>query len=290
MVKHQQKTQLFQFLDLLPRRWGFALYHKLQQLADKKTLPQKIKPAERTFQTARDLCEKHQVPLEGGTLIEIGSGWLPIMPYFFLTEGKVSEVHSYDLNEHYQKKAVAALNDFFTTRFPNQFPKVHTKHYPLASGLVYHPKTNLVAAALPEASLVFSRFVLEHVRPEDIQAMHLKFAKELPPGSHLLHFISPSDHRAHSDQTLSLQDFLQYSEAEWNGIQTKFDYHNRLRLPQYLSIFEACGFEIVFVSHDNPEPGSKRHQQFSALDIHPDFQHFTEKELTAGSIVVLLKT
>ena len=289
-MNHKRKTQLFHFLDLLPRRFGFALYHTLQRLADKKSLPQKIQPAEATFRNAQTILQQHGINLESSSIIEIGSGWLPSIPYFFLSEAKVAEVHTYDFNQHYNTNAITALNAVFKERFPKSFPPVQPNNYGLAQGVTYHPKTNLIHSALPNSALVFSRFVLEHVTPEDLREMHQKFKKELPAGTHILHFISPSDHRAHSDRSLSLQDFLQYSEAEWNKIQTKFDYHNRLRLPQYLSLFKGCALEVLSVSHDNPDPESKRYRQFKAVTVHDDFKDFTEEELTAGSIVVLLKT
>jgi hypothetical protein len=89
------------------------------------------------------------------------------------------------------------------------------------------------------------------------------------------------------DKNLSLQDFLQYSEAEWKKKQTKFDYHNRLRLPQYLAIFKAAGLELLHVEYD--QPSAKTFNKFSAVPIHEDFKKFTDEELTAGSINVVLK-
>lgn len=157
----------------------------------------------------------------------------------------------------------------------------------MPKNIAYYPNTNLIAADLPETDLIFSRFVLEHVKPEDLTLMHKKFRRGLKPGSLIVHLISPSDHRAYVDKNLSLQDFLQYSEAEWKKKQTKFDYHNRLRLPQYLAIFKAAGLELLHVEYD--QPSAKTFNKFSAVPIHEDFKKFTDEELTAGSINVVLK-
>ena len=104
----------------------------------------------------------------------------------------------------------------------------------------------------------------------------------------MLHLISPSDHRAYSDSSLSLQDFLKYSEEEWDKVQTKFDYHNRLRLPHYLKILSE-DFEVLYFEHDKIDINSDSYKKFKKLSIHRDFSGFSDQELMAGSINILLK-
>lgn len=167
---------------------------------------------------------------------------------------------------------------------------LESDEYGLPDFVDYHPNTNLIEADLPnEANFVFSRFVLEHVRPEDILRMHQKLNNDGSDDLHIIHLISPSDHRAYNDPSLSLLDFLQFSSTEWKRIQTKFDYHNRLRLPQYLNIFEQAGFEVLFEEHTGLDSKSKQFQLFKQLHIHSDFAGMTEEELCAGAINVLLR-
>ena len=154
----------------------------------------------------------------------------------------------------------------------------------------YHPKANVITAELPQkVDVIFSRFVLEHVTPTDMVAMHKRFAEKYGPETLILHFISPSDHRAFSDSTISHYDFLRYSQKEWNRIQTKFDYHNRLRLPQYLQLLEVAGMEVLYLEHDQAEPGSKKYDMFKRIPLHADYSNFSDVELTAGSINILLR-
>jgi hypothetical protein len=103
-----------------------------------------------------------------------------------------------------------------------------------------------------------------------------------------IHLISPSDHRAYSDSSLSLYDFLKYSNEEWDSIQTKFDYHNRIRLPQYLQLFEK-NFEIVSLEFDSCKEGSEQHRKFKKFKINELYENYSDEELTAGSIAILLK-
>jgi len=107
----------------------------------------------------------------------------------------------------------------------------------------YNPKQNLITSKLPKnVKLYFSRFVLEHVTPEDI-----------------------------------------------DNIQTKFDYHNRLRLPQYIDIFEEIGFKIAYLDYDKVSKNSKKYEDYKKLKIYSDYAKFKEEHLLAGSINLLLR-
>lgn len=283
------KSILFRFLNVLPGRISYPVYHKLQELLRNKDLELATAPAIRTFDHLLNILEDLKIDIKGKTFLEIGSGWLPILPYCIKFIGGANEVNTYDLNRHFSKFRNKKFHDFFSKKFKKNLPPM-TEAYGLPLGINYFPYTNLIYEELNKPDIVFSRFVLEHVTPGDLMAAHRKFKRELIPGSYIVHFISPSDHRAYDDKDLSLQDFLKYSEEEWNRIQTRFDYHNRWRLPQYLDLFKELEFEIVYLTYDVPPKNAATYQKFLQLEIHPDFSRYSNEELTAGSIVVVLKT
>lgn len=162
--------------------------------------------------------------------------------------------------------------------------------YGLPDFVEYHPRTNFITAKLNKnADFVFSRFVLEHVKPDDIYLMHKKIHKDLKDEVIVFHHISPSDHRAYTDKSISYYDFLKYSKTEWDNIQTKFDYHNRLRLPEYLDIFKKVGFKVIYLDHDQVDKNSEKYKTFKSIKLHADYTKFTEEEILAGSILVLLE-
>ncbi|WP_081211273.1 class I SAM-dependent methyltransferase [Salegentibacter sediminis] len=286
-LKLKLKEGLFRILNLLPEKQGFYFYHKIQDVVNGENMLQRVKTNEPSFGLLQRLLQEKGLSLKGKNILEIGSGWAPVMPYFMLFHGKAKSVSTFDLNRHFSKKAVYRLNEVFFSEYGIRITPEPKRAYHLPKNIEYYPNTNLIAADLPETDLVFSRFVLEHVKPEDLRLMHKKFKRDLKPGSLIVHLISPSDHRAYVDKNLSLQDFLQYSEAEWQKKQTKFDYHNRLRLPQYLAIFKAADLELLHVEYD--QPGEDIYKKFRAVKIHEDFKHFTDEELTAGSINVVLR-
>lgn len=287
-MNHKIKTGIFKLLDVLPSRIGFGIYHYLQHFSENSNLGYKVKSTEATFNELQRICIQTGIELKDQPILEIGSGWLPLIPYFFRYKAQSGTVHTYDLNTHYQKKSILELNAIFSQQYKNLVVPDPENKFGLPAGVDYHGSENLIHAKLPEVKIIFSRFVLEHVRPEDIRSMHEKF-KALGKEVYIIHFISPSDHRAYSDRSLSLQDFLQYSAKEWDAVQTQFDYHNRLRLPQYLKIFTDLGYQVIYQSHDQAKPGTPQYEQFKKLRIHPDFAAMTDEELTAGSINVVLK-
>ena len=286
-LKLQSKNALFKLLEMLPPNAGFAIYHYLQKLLSGDKILQKIKSTESSYSHLVEIANRLKVGIEGKDVMEIGSGWLPLMPYHFLFRGAAKRVFTYDINKHYSSRSIKKLNEIYKKKFEVDF-EVQPPFF-LPETLRYFPNTNLSKETSLQADIVFSRFVLEHVHPEDIYAIHQNLKRNLEKGSYIFHFISPGDHRAYVDKSLSLQDFLKYSEQEWMHRCTRFDYHNRLRLSQYLDLFNELGFEVVYLDYDSAKPGSPAYKSFKNVTLHEDFKSLSDEDLTAGSINIVLK-
>jgi predicted SAM-dependent methyltransferase len=285
-MKHTTKTKIFKGLSVLPNRLGYSIYHLLQNIGGNQSFESKVKSTKNTYEKVVEILSKNSIDLLDKKIAELGSGWVPIFPYQLIIDGKAKKVDTYDINEHFNNKEIEQLNSFSASNHDVVFEK--KGKYNLLKGVSYFPKTNICDGDLKDIDLVLSRFVLEHVTPKDLFEIHDFLYSNLKPGGLVLHLISPSDHRAYTDSSLSLQDFLKYSEEEWNQIQTKFDYHNRLRLPQYLEILSK-NFEILYFEHDEINTDSDSYKKFRKLKIHEDFSSFSDQELMAGSINILLK-
>ena len=60
------------------------------------------------------------------------------------------------------------------------------------------------------------------------------------------HVIHHYDHNARHDTGLNPIHYLQYSERQWNLLQTELvNYQNRLRNKQFIEIFESNGFKVI---------------------------------------------
>lgn len=285
-MKHSTKTRIFKILSLLPNRMGNLLYHFLQNIKKDVSIEHKINSTKNSYLTVVRILRENNINLENLSVAELGSGWVPAFPYILILEGKAKDVDTYDINEHFNLKEIDALNKYYSNKYNIEVEK--KGKYPLLKKVSYFPKTNILKGKLDNTDLVVSRFVLEHVPADNIVEIHDFLFSNLKSGSYVLHLISPSDHRAYNDSSLSLQDFLKYSEEEWNQIQTKFDYHNRLRLPQYLQLFENS-FEVIFYEHDRINYESESFKKFKKLQVHRDFKKYSDQELMAGGINILLK-
>lgn len=287
-LKLKSKNTLFKILNKLPEKVGNSVYHKVQEWFDTNSIHYKIKSSQNSYLTFDRLIKKVGISLYYKSVIEIGSGWLPLMPYFFKYMGNISAVETYDLNKHYNKKNINNLNREFSKKFGIPVERAQNGKFNLPEGIRYYPKTDFTKVHVNNAELVFSRFVLEHLSPLDIKRLHQKFKKELPE-AYIIHLISPSDHRAYVDKNLSNQDFLRFSEKEWKKKQTRFDYHNRLRLPQYLEIFKDLRYEILFLEFESANKESETYKKFKTVPLHDNYRKYSDDELTAGSINIVLR-
>jgi len=290
-MNHKIKSLIFKSLDVVPNKIGYGIYHQLQKFLNRNSVQFKTKTNKRSFDEALEILEKANISTKNKTILELGSGWAPIIPYFFTHFAAASNVVTYDINEHYDAKTIAKLNAHFKSEFDIDIVTEKGK-YALPKNIKYYPNKNLAnpkTLSNDPVDIIFSRFVLEHIPPEELLRIHENFAQIISKNTAVLHMISPSDHRAYNDKSLSYYDFLKYSTEEWKKNHTKFDYHNRLRLPDYLKIFDEAGFKVISLDHDSCDKDSEKYKKFKELTLHKDFENYTEEELLAGSINVLLE-
>ncbi|WJS95114.1 hypothetical protein NYQ10_01375 [Flavobacterium johnsoniae] len=288
-MNHKIKTLLFKTIALLPSKIDDYCYHKIQSFFDKSTLEGRLKSVDSTYLRLSKVLKDLNVDLKDKTVFEIGSGWFPAMPYFFKYKFQTEKVITIDINKHFKKETVLELNGLFSNIYDVSIAPELNNKYGLPEDVVYFPNYDIVKEDFPEVDFVFSRYVLSHMNENDVDDLHKKMKTQLKEGSIVVHFISPSDLRQHGDNSLSLQDFLQYSKEEWAKIRTKFDYHNRLRLPQFIEIFKKYNYEILHLDYESLQKGNKRYDLFKQVKLHEDFAKYSDEELTAGNILVVLK-
>lgn len=129
-----------------------------------------------------------------------------------------------------------------------------------------------------EASVVYSRAVLEHIPVDVLRGLFREFARILEPGlGYACHIIDNSDHWAHGDRRLSMLNFLRFSDGYWQRLSINpLDYMNRLRHSQYLELIESSGFKVVA---DESEPDARALADLNHLPLHPQFKRFGREDL-----------
>ena len=203
-------------------------------------------------------------PVHDQELMEVGTGWLPVLPLCFALAG-ARRVHTFDLNRHMRHSAVPAalkriemhLTELANaSRQPESEVRMRYARLSAASsgtdmleraGIIYHAPANATVTGLPDASisLVFSNSVLEHV-PADILGPMMRESKRiLTPDGLVLHSVNCGDHYAYFDRSITPIHYLRFDERQWRRWNNDILFQNRLRPSDFIDSAEREGLVVV---------------------------------------------
>ncbi|MFT3747649.1 MAG: class I SAM-dependent methyltransferase [Agriterribacter sp.] len=133
-----------------------------------------------------------------------------------------------------------------------------------------------------------SSVTMEHI-PENDNLLILKECHRiLNKGGILSVKIDYKDHWSYFDKSISIYNFLQYSEQDWKKYNPSLHYQNRMRHSDYMRIINQSGFEVVKEVPFLPSEEDKKKLAATKLDKH--FQNYTFDDLgIRGSEIVLRK-
>jgi hypothetical protein len=279
---YNYRLYFYKFLQILPKHAGNRIYLGLQKFFG-QLKPENYLNSGLNFKNSLNLDN-----LKDGTLIlEIGTGWFPIVPYLVIDHLRTNENNKIKLYSYDLRKLCSIENQSITQKLMdlpietveqfNYFPEIDlTKHN--FEELVEHKNV-----------LVFSKATLQHIPIDIIKDIHLNLIRNFPRHE-IFHLINCNDHRQHTDKNLSKYEFLKYSDLKWSKLCTRFDYHNRMRLKEYIQLFEELGYNLESVSFE--EPNERDLQEFKS-NIFPNledrFKKFSAIDNTAGSLLLKLK-
>lgn len=225
---------------------------------DKWTLEQGIRQI--------DILESVNYDIRGKRVMELGTGWQPIIPIVFFLGGADSLL-LVDIQRLLDARAffstVKSLFPYFTEISERlQIPKhdlekalniqpdkplpYYLKHF----NMEYLAPCDVSTADLPQNSidLIISNAVFEHIRPELLRRLLARFRFFLNENGKMVHFIDNSDHWEHGDKKISRLNFLKFSDRIFSLLSSfnPLDYQNRLRHFEYIEMFENSGYHIDF--------------------------------------------
>ena len=249
--------------------------------------------------------ERHGVRLEGATVLEIGTGWHPVLPALLVLLG-AGRVVTVDLTCWLSPRTLEDTADGIdqaADRLAGDLGIDAGSSRDLAAQL----REALTAGADPQAALarigiearwpvdarssglpasscdcVLSSNVLEHVPPRALRAMAADWARVLRPEGVTAHHVDPGDHFT-TDHRITSVNFLRFSPRAWRLIGAGGAYHNRLRCPDYPALLEHAGFELVAVDVETDEEALVA-LQAGAVRPHATFARYSDEEL-AGTLV-----
>lgn len=197
--------------------------------------------------------------LERATVLEIGSGWHPVIPLLFHLAG-APRVLMADQSRLMDAALVASACRFLERHRDEVTARGLRAPVPAAAldaaapldallarfGLEYLAPVDL--AAIPDRSVdvVVSRAVLEHIPLKVLEAITAQCRRVLAPGGYICHVVDNTDHYAHGDHSIDYANFLKFDDWQWRLLTLgPLSFTNRLRHSDYRGLFERAGLRIV---------------------------------------------
>ena len=245
--------------------------------------------------------------VRGARVMETGTGRRVDMPLAFYLCGARS-VYTYDLHRYLKP----GLAQYSVAEMVRQREQVKAIFQNLADGgeidarldalraardasaalgiarIDYRAPADASRTGLPDGSIDvhFSYTVMEHIPAEVLAAILGEASRVLAPGGFACHHIDLSDHFWHHDASISAINFLRFSEGEWARYAgNQFAYHNRLRAPDYVDIYQASKHEIVECTRWTDERSMRELR--SGFGLAPEFQSMPPEAIcTVGMRIV----
>ena len=252
------------------------------------------------------LWQKHYPNLDrsSANVLELGTGWYPIVPVYFWLHG-INSMDSLDLYpwisaEHCQTTAKKFVEWHSSGQLQSFLGRVDAERWskleqatkstmPLESFLsmiglrtLVGDATSKIAGMHESYEFICSNNTLEHILEAPLIAILKHFKGLLSHGGGSSHFIDLSDHFGHFDRSITAYNFLKFSPLQWRLIDNDIQPQNRLRWPQYLEIFTKLGYPVV---QEKVRTGNL--DELKKVKVHQSYSGMSESELaiTHGYVV-----
>ncbi len=201
--------------------------------------------------------------IPGKRILEIGSGWFPVVPILYSILG-AREVILTDLSPHMDQDTFRIALDFMH-RNKNMIAQplsLPSAQIDAALAQAASPGDLRLSYRAPFSShdlgsnsidLISSRAVLEHIPTEAFEALLPEWIRLLTRDGVMAHAIDMSDHFEHTDKTISRINFLRYSPSVWRLLSVGAT-QNRLRHSEFIALFTRAGLTIEAVETKVDEP------------------------------------
>nr|HMS33643.1 class I SAM-dependent methyltransferase [Ignavibacteria bacterium] len=135
---------------------------------------------------------------------------------------------------------------------------------------------------------ILSNATMEHIPEEHLPDIMKESFRIMKPGGIMSNVIDYRDHWSFFDNSISVYNYLQYSDKEWNKLNPSIMYQNRMRHPDYIKIIKDAGFEIL---EEKPDyPADMELEQLSKINLTDHyFKKYSREELSIKSSILILR-
>ena len=225
--------------------------------------------------------------------LELGTGWFPIVPiglalggahrvYSVDTQRLISHARVLSTLEHYLRcietkklQTPSADSESRVRAAIEQAPRLSAEA--LLAELGVEPLV-ADARALPldagSVDLICSNNTLEHI-PRAVIVDILKEFRRVGSVSVLMsHHIDLADHYANFDKSISVYNFLKYSERTWRLFNNELQYQNRLRVSDFRAIHAEAGWQVLQELNTR-----KPEEVLKAIRLADEFKRYSVEDL-----------
>ena len=235
--------------------------------------------------------------------LELGTGWYPVVPIGLFLAGAKS-ITSIDLTSLCNKERLVStiekfkewdsksqlqfyIQDLVPKRlemlkeisFENDFESLLSQ---LNIKLIVGDARNIKLDS-NSIDFIISNNVFEHIYPVILEPILFEFKRLLNESGKMSHFIDMSDHFAHNDESITIYNYLKYSDMKWSIIDNSVQPQNRMRLPEYIELFEKSNLKYEF---QRLREGSK--SQIDRVKLDNKYLKFDIKDVMISHVHVIL--
>jgi hypothetical protein len=232
------------------------------------------------------------------TILELGTGWYPIIPVGMYLCG-ASLIRTIDVVALLKRRYVSEVLRLFARYaaeglLRHHLPWVREDRLAVLNDVLALARSGGTATELlrrlhivPEVcdarhcgladasiDLFVSNCVLEHIPVKDILGILREFRRLAAPGALLSNLVDLSDHYADFDPSITSFNFLKYSERTWRWLNSPLHFQNRLRITDYRDIQKMAGMYIFL---EYREYGPK--DALRSVRIAKEFERYPQAEL-----------
>lgn len=259
MVRYYGWAAAERVLSLIPG--GESLYRRVGRAVKRKT-----QGTGTSFITSLPVTRKvHELAPPGGTIMELGTGWFHHDAFLLYLVGDYKVV----LFDVADKAWLPYIRNYLRTLLHHsaflaeelgveetwvrgrleellELPTREAIYERCNFSLCISDRTSTPFWDEESLDFVVSNCTLVHIPPEILLPELETLRAMLKEGGHMYHHLGHDDHWAFHDPAMGWPSFnyMRYSERTWRLFFQSLEYHNRLVKPEWVDIFERCGFSI----------------------------------------------
>lgn len=233
------------------------------------------------------------IPIEQVSILEIGTGWYPIVPIVCFLSGS-NDIVTADIRKLYSRQSVnQTIRAFLTLYYNNslveliptiQLNRVAVLELALKEKNVSKKlkllqisttlcKHNNYTIGSGSKDLIISNNTFQCVKKDQLNKLLSEVCRMGKPNSVMCVAIDLTDEFSHFDRSISNYNFLKFSETQWRLISNRLNSPNRLRYSDYQKRI-SLHFRIV---NENLIQGEA--QELECIQVHKMFSGYPISDL-----------